>query len=185
MLRLAGGDGHVLSELAAATPSGHAVEARVYAEDTARQYRPSPGRITEAVVPDGVRVDTWVEAGTEVTAAYDPLLAKVVAWGRTRDQAFDRLGAALAGTRIGGIETNLGLLASALDDPSVRAAVHTTATLAEVADPHPRIEVLRAGTQTTVQAWPGRLGYWHVGRAPVGTDGRPFLPPRQPGARQS
>ena len=175
MLRLAGGDGHVLSELAAATPSGHAVEARVYAEDTARQYRPSPGRITEAIFPGGVRVDGWVEAGTEVTAAYDPLLAKIVAWGGTRDKAFDRLGSALAATRIGGIETNLGLVAAALDDPAVRAAVHTTATLAEVADPHPRIEVLRAGTQTTVQAWPGRLGYWHVGVPPSGPmDDRSF-----------
>jgi urea carboxylase len=175
MLRLAGGDGHVLSELAAATPSGHAVEARVYAEDTARQYRPSPGRITEVVFPAGVRVDGWVEAGTEVTAAYDPLLAKVITWGGTRDQALDRLGAALEVTRVGGIETNLRLVAAALDDPSVRAAVHTTATLAEVADPHPRIEVLTAGTQTTVQAWPGRLGYWHVGVPPSGPmDDRSF-----------
>jgi urea carboxylase len=116
-----------------------------------------------------------VEAGTEVTAAYDPLLAKVITWGGTRDQAFDRLGAALAATRIGGIETNVALVATALDDPTVRAAVHTTATLAALADPYPRIEVLKAGTQTTVQAWPGRLGYWHVGVPPSGPmDDRSF-----------
>jgi urea carboxylase len=175
MLRLAGGDGHVLAELAAATPSGHAVEARLYAEDTARQFRPSPGRITEAAFPDGVRVDGWVEAGTEVTAAYDPLLAKVIAWGGTRDQAFDRLGVALAATRISGIETNVALVAAALDDPTVRATLHTTGTLADLADPSPRIEVRTAGTQTTVQAWPGRLGYWHVGVPPSGPmDDRSF-----------
>ncbi len=107
MLRLANGDREVMGELAAAEPRGYAVEARVYAEDPSKEYRPSPGRITEVVLPDGVRVDGWVEAGTEVTAAYDPLLAKVVAWAPTRRAAFDRLGAALADTRIAGIETNL------------------------------------------------------------------------------
>jgi urea carboxylase len=175
MLRLANGDHEVMGELAAAEPRGCAVEARLYAEDPSKGYRPSPGRITEVVLPDGVRVDGWVEAGTEVTAAYDPLLAKVIAWAPTRDAALDRLGGALADTTVAGIETNLGLLAAALADPVVRAAAHTTATLAAVADPSPRIEVLRGGTQTTVQAWPGRLGYWHVGVPPSGPmDDRSF-----------
>ncbi|HEX7442493.1 MAG TPA: 5-oxoprolinase/urea amidolyase family protein, partial [Acidimicrobiales bacterium] len=175
MLRLANGDREVMGELAAAEPRGCAVEARVYAEDPSKEYRPSPGRITEVVLPDGVRVDGWIEAGTEVTAAYDPLLAKVIAWAPTRAAALDRLGAALADTTIAGIETNLGLLGAALADPVVRAAAHTTATLAAVADPSPRIEVLRGGTQTTVQAWPGRLGYWHVGVPPSGPmDDRSF-----------
>jgi urea carboxylase len=175
MLRLANGDTEVLGELAAAEARGCAVEARVYAEDPSRDYRPSPGRITEASFPSGVRVDGWVEAGTEVTAAYDPLLAKVIAWAPNRDAAFDILGGVLADTSIAGIETNLGLLGAALADPVVRAASHTTATLAGVADPSPRIEVLRAGTQTTVQSWPGRLGYWHVGVPPSGPmDDRSF-----------
>ena len=175
MLRLANGDTEVLGELAAAEPRGHAVEARVYAEDPARDYRPSPGRITEVSIPTGVRVDGWVEAGTEVTAAYDPLLAKVVAWAPRREAALDILGGVLADTRIAGVETNLGLLGAALADPVVRAGSHTTATLAAVADPSPRIEVLRGGTQTTVQSWPGRLGYWHVGVPPSGPmDDRSF-----------
>jgi urea carboxylase len=163
MLRLANGDPEVLTELAAAKPVGCAVEARIYAEDTGKAFQPSPGLITEAMFAPDVRVDGWVEAGTEVTAAYDPLLAKVVAWGASRAAALDRLAEAVSQTRIGGIETNLGLIGSALLDPSVRDAVHTTATLARVADPRPRIEVLRSGTQTTVQAWPGRLGYWNIG----------------------
>ena len=175
MLRLANGDHEVLGELAAAEPRGAAVEARLYAEDPTKEYRPSPGRITEVTLPDGVRVDGWVEAGTEVTAAYDPLLAKVIAWAPTREAALDRLGAALAVTTVAGIETNRGLVAAALADPVVRAGAHTTATLAAVADPSPRIEVLRGGTQTTVQSWPGRLGYWHVGVPPSGPmDDRSF-----------
>jgi len=175
MLRLANGDREVMGELAAAEPRGCAVEARVYAEDPSRDYRPSPGRITEVVLPDDVRVDGWVEAGTEVTAAYDPLLAKVIAWAPTREAALDRLAGALAATTVAGIETNLGLLGAALADTVVRSATHTTATLAAVADPSPRIEVLRGGTQTTVQAWPGRLGFWHVGVPPSGPmDDRSF-----------
>ena len=143
---------------------------------------PVPAGITEAVFPHGVRVDGWVEAGTEVTAAYDPLLAKVVAWAGTRDQALDRLGAALAATRIGGIETNLGLVGSALDDPSVRAAVHSTATLAEMVDTRPRIEVL-AGRHPDDGAGVARTPRLLARRGPaVGADGRPLLPARQPGA---
>ena len=175
MLRLANEDPGVMDELRAARPSGGASEARVYAEDTAKGYQPSPGLITGVSFPPGVRVDGWVEAGTEVTPAYDPLLAKVVAWGETRDSALDRLAEALAATRISGIETNVHLVSAALADATVRAAIHSTATLGNVADPHPRIEVLRAGTQTTVQDWPGRLGYWHIGVPPSGPmDDRSF-----------
>jgi urea carboxylase len=175
MLRLANGDSEVMGELAAAEPSGWAVEARLYAEDPAKDHQPSAGRITEVVLPPGVRVDGWVVAGTEVTAAYDPLLAKVISWGKTRPLALDALGAALEATRIGGIETNLSLVTAALTDPTVRAVSHHTGTIAGLVDPHPRIEVVRPGTQTTVQAWPGRQGYWDVGVPPSGPmDDRSF-----------
>jgi urea carboxylase len=175
MLRLANGDPGVLDELATARPAGCAVEARIYAEDATKGHQPSPGLITEVVFPKGIRVDGWVEAGTEVTPAYDPLLAKVVVWGASRPDALAGLGDALDASRIGGIETNLHLLSAALLDPAVVAATHTTASLAGVADPDQRIEVLRAGTQTTVQDWPGRIGYWHVGVPPSGPmDDRSF-----------
>ena len=175
MLRLANGDPDVIGELGAARPSGWAVEARVYAEDTSKGYQPSPGVITDVTFPPNARVDGWVEAGTEVTLAYDPLLAKVVCWGETREAAMDRLAEAVTATRISGIETNLHLVASAIADDTVREATHNTGTLAHVVDLDPRIEVLRAGTQTTVQAWPGRLGYWHVGVPPSGPmDDRSF-----------
>ncbi|MEV6210579.1 urea carboxylase [Kitasatospora sp. NPDC051914] len=166
MLRLAQGDRSVVREVGA--PDGHAVEARVYAEDPSRDHRPSAGLLTEVVFPDGVRVDTWVETGTEVTTAYDPMLAKVIVHGADRADALARLTGALDGTRIHGIETNLGLLRAVPAVPAIAAAEHHTGTLAHVADPTPRIEVVRAGTQTTVQDWPGRTGYWHVGVPPCG-----------------
>ncbi|MER7574936.1 urea carboxylase [Streptomyces sp. NPDC126514] len=161
MLRLAQGDTAVVTEPPA--PEGHAVEARVYAEDPSRDHRPSAGLLTRVAFPADVRVDTWVETGTEVTTAYDPMLAKVIARGADRAEALDRLDAALAATRVDGIETNLGLVRAALRDTDVRAAAHSTASLAAITDPTPRIEVVVPGTLTTVQDWPGRTGYWQVG----------------------
>ncbi|MFE7126634.1 urea carboxylase [Streptomyces sp. NPDC057617] len=169
MLRLAQGETEVVRE--PDPPRGHAVEARVYAEDPARDHRPSAGLLTRVAFPpecDGVRVDSWVETGTEVTTAYDPLLAKVVVHGEDRAAALAALDRALAATRIDGIETNLGLVRAALRDPAVTAATHSTATLATVTDPTPRVEVTAGGTLTTVQDWPGRTGYWQVGVPPSG-----------------
>ncbi|WP_405811365.1 5-oxoprolinase/urea amidolyase family protein [Streptomyces sp. NBC_00210] len=166
MLRLAQGETAVVR--APDAPRGHAVEARVYAEDPSRDHRPSAGLLTRVAFPPDVRVDAWIETGTEVTTAYDPMLAKLVAYGSDRADALARLDSALAATRIDGIETNLGLVRAALSDASVRAAGHTTATLATIADPTPRIEVMASGTLTTVQDWPGRTGYWQVGVPPSG-----------------
>jgi urea carboxylase len=177
MLRLAQGETGVLdahlapgSVTGAVPVRGHAVEARVYAEDPARGFQPSAGVLTSVSLPegDGVRVDTWVESGTEVSTSYDPLLAKIITSGVDRDAAFDRLAAALAGTALHGIEVNLGLLAAVPALPEVRDATHSTATLAGVGDPRPRITVERPGLMTTVQDAPGRIGLWQVGVPPSG-----------------
>ncbi|MEV6761983.1 5-oxoprolinase/urea amidolyase family protein [Streptomyces sp. NPDC051105] len=173
MLRLARGESDVVRD--PGEPRGHAVEARVYAEDPSRDHRPSAGLLTRVEFPEGVRVDGWVETGTEVTTSYDPMLAKVIAHGPDRDRALRALDEALARTRADGIETNLGLVRAALTEPAFRAAAHSTATLATVTDPTPRIEVVAAGTLTTVQDWPGRTGYWQVGVPPCGPmDDRSF-----------
>ncbi|MDX6354419.1 MAG: urea carboxylase, partial [Streptomyces sp.] len=166
MLRLARGDSDVVRDPGA--PRGHAVEARVYAEDPSREHRPSAGLLTRVEFPGGVRVDGWVETGTEVTTSYDPMLAKVIAYGPDRAHALERLDEALARTRVDGIETNLGLVRAALATDAFRAAAHSTATLAEVTDPTPRVEVVSGGTLTTVQDWPGRTGHWQVGVPPCG-----------------
>jgi len=170
MLRLALGDTGMLDAYpdGAVPVTGHAVEARVYAEDPTRDHLPGVGTLTAVRFPAGVRVDTWVADGTEVTANYDPLLAKVVAHADTRDAALDTLGAALAETELHGIETNLGQLRAAVGHHTVRAARHSTATLAGIADPRPRITVERPGLLTTVQDYPGRIGLWQVGVPPSG-----------------
>ncbi|MEU5768616.1 5-oxoprolinase/urea amidolyase family protein [Streptomyces asoensis] len=173
MLRLARGERDVVRDPGA--PRGHAVEARLYAEDPSRGHRPGAGLLTRVEFPAGVRVDGWVETGTEVTTSYDPMLAKVIAYGPDREHALGRLDEALARTRVDGIETNLGLVRAALADPRFTAAAHSTATLATVGDPTPRIDVVSGGTLTTVQDWPGRVGHWQVGVPPSGPmDDRSF-----------
>jgi urea carboxylase len=174
MLRLAQG-GEDAAEVLAGRPdsipvTGSAVEARVYAEDPARGFQPGAGTVSNAVYPDsdGVRVDAWVETGSEVSTNYDPLLAKIITCGEDRDEAFDRLAAALTGTRIDGIETNLGMLRAVSGLDVVRSVGHSTSTLDTVGDPEPRITVERPGLQTSVQDWPGRTGLWQVGVPPSG-----------------
>ncbi|MCB5274794.1 Biotin carboxylase [Arthrobacter sp. SO5] len=174
MLRLAQGGTEaagVLAGLPDGLPvSGYAVEARLYAEDPARNFQPSSGTVTNAVYPSdvSVRVDAWVETGSEVSTNYDPLLAKIIATGTDRNQAFDRLGAALTATRIDGIETNLGMLRAVTALDVVRDAAHSTGTLNDLGDPEPRITVERPGLQSSVQDWPGRTGLWQVGVPPSG-----------------
>ncbi len=170
MLRLAQGDTTFLDDVPASGPPvrGHAVEVRVYAEDPRKDYRPSAGLLTEVVYPSDVRVDAWAETGQEVTSHYDPMLAKVITHGADRSEAFASSAAALAGTRISGIATNLPLLRTIVGLDAVLAASHTTGTLAGVGDDEPWVDVLRPGVMTTVQDWPGRLGHWDVGISPSG-----------------
>ena len=101
---------------------GHAIEARVYAEDPARGFLPTGGRVGLLDLPrwPGVRIDTALREGDVVGLGYDPLLAKVIAWDEDRPAAIARLRAALAETRIVGLATNLGFLLDVLDRPEVR-----------------------------------------------------------------
>jgi acetyl/propionyl-CoA carboxylase alpha subunit len=111
-------------------PRGHAIEARLYAEDP-RTFLPQAGRIERLRLPGSVRVDVGVEEGDEVGTAYDPLLAKLIAHGATRDEALARLRAALAETEVAGVTTNLPFLRWLLAQPAVRAGEATTAFLVE------------------------------------------------------
>jgi acetyl/propionyl-CoA carboxylase alpha subunit len=111
-------------------PGGHAVEVRLYAEDP-RTFLPQAGRVEELELPEGIRVDAGVEAGDEVPVAYDPLIAKLVAAGETRDEALDLLAGALAATRVRGVTTNLPFLRWLVRHPALRAGEATTAFLVE------------------------------------------------------
>ncbi|RSM49599.1 acetyl-CoA carboxylase biotin carboxylase subunit [Amycolatopsis balhimycina DSM 5908] len=105
------------------TLTGHAVEARVYAEDPARGFIPTGGTVLAVHEPsgDGVRVDSWMTSGAVVGSNYDPMLAKVIAWGPDRAAALHRLDLALADTALLGIGTNTAFLRGLLADADVRA----------------------------------------------------------------
>jgi acetyl-CoA/propionyl-CoA carboxylase biotin carboxyl carrier protein len=109
---------------------GHAVEVRLYAEDP-RTFLPQTGRIERLLLPGGIRVDAGVEEGDEIGTSYDPLIAKLVAHGETRDEALDGLEAALGETEVDGVVTNLSFLRWLVAHPAVRAGRTTTAFLTE------------------------------------------------------
>ncbi|MDR0901506.1 MAG: 5-oxoprolinase/urea amidolyase family protein, partial [Opitutaceae bacterium] len=151
------------------------IQARVYAEDPGKDFQPAAGVLTDVHFPGTARVETWVERGTEVPAFYDPLLAKIIVKGRDRADALARLNDALAATRVHGLETNLGYLRQIVAGSEFSAGGVTTGFLRGFPYAASTIDVLEGGTQTTVQAWPGRVGYWDVGVPPSGPmDSRSF-----------
>ena len=109
---------------------GHAVEARLYAEDP-RTFLPQAGRLERLRLPGGVRVDAGVEEGDEVGVGYDPMIAKLIAHGPTRDEALARLADALSETEVAGVTTNLPFLRWLVSHPAVRAGRTTTAFLTD------------------------------------------------------
>ncbi len=167
MVRAAAGD---FSFMADGPPpaTGASIQARLYAEDPGQDFRPSSGVLTEAAFPGGVRVDTWVDAGTTVSAHYDPLLAKLIVRGPDRPAAVQALRKALAATRLAGLETNLDWLRVVAANPAFAAGRVSTRTLEAIDHRPATISVLSGGPATTVQDYPGRLGYWDVGVPPSG-----------------
>jgi acetyl/propionyl-CoA carboxylase alpha subunit len=107
---------------------GHAIEARLYAEDAARGFLPQVGTAVRVRWPDGpfVRVDAGVESGDAVSVHYDPMLAKIIAHGPTRDAALQRLLGALDDTRVHGVVTNLPFLRALLRSPEMRSCAYDT-----------------------------------------------------------
>ena len=173
MIELAAGDLPPLAELAKGLkPSGHAIQARLYAEDPGRDFQPSPGLLTAVHFPaaDGqaLRIDTWVEAGCEIPPYFDPMIAKLITWAATRDAASAALDQALADTVLYGVESNRDYLRQILVDAPFASGNPWTRCLEDLSYQASTFEVLSAGTQTTVQDFPGRLGYWAVGVPPSG-----------------
>ncbi len=104
-------------------PQGHAIEVRVYAENPQQGFVPSPGRIERLRLPQGpgVRNDCGVYEGSEVSIHYDPMLAKLIVYGRNRAEAIERLDRALAETRFDGVHTAIGLYRVMLRDEDFRS----------------------------------------------------------------
>ncbi|HVO97228.1 MAG TPA: acetyl-CoA carboxylase biotin carboxylase subunit [Bryobacteraceae bacterium] len=111
--------------------TGHAIECRIYAEDPENNFLPYPGKITRLVEPSGpgIRLDSGVYEGWDVPFEYDPLLAKLVAWGQDRKVAIGRLKRALAEYKIGGIRCNVSFFVDILNDPHFLSGDFSTAYL--------------------------------------------------------
>ncbi|KAJ1680489.1 hypothetical protein LUZ63_024298 [Rhynchospora breviuscula] len=133
-LRIAAGEPLDLAQ-DAVTLTGHAFEARVYAEDPASGFLPTGEHVSRAVHPagEGIRVDTALEDGLDVSVDYDPMLAKIIAWGPDRESARRRLVAALDGTAVFGFPTNVGFVRALLEVPEVIAGTMDTGLIARVA----------------------------------------------------
>ncbi|MDF9905645.1 UNVERIFIED_ORG: urea carboxylase [Pseudomonas reinekei] len=173
MVQLAAGELPPLSDLVQGLkPQGHAIQARLYAEDPGRDFQPSPGLLTAVNFPDAdgkhLRIDTWVEAGCEIPPYFDPMIAKVISWAPTREEATENLHQALDASLLYGVETNRDYLRQILLDAPFASGQPWTRCLEGLVYQANTFEVLSAGTQTSVQDYPGRLGYWAVGVPPSG-----------------
>ncbi|MBI6706731.1 5-oxoprolinase/urea amidolyase family protein [Pseudomonas syringae] len=173
MVQLAAGDLPPLDQLQAGLkPVGHAIQARLYAEDPGRDFQPCPGLLTAADFPpaDGrsLRIDTWVEAGCEIPPYFDPMIAKLISWAPSREDASAGLIDALNETRLYGVETNRDYLRQIIADAPFASGQPWTRCLEDLMYHADTFEVLSGGTQTSVQDYPGRLGYWAVGVPPSG-----------------
>ncbi|MCF8978745.1 urea carboxylase [Pseudomonas syringae] len=173
MVQLAAGDLPPLAQLQATLkPNGHAIQARLYAEDPGRDFQPCPGLLTAVSFPpaDGqaLRIDTWVEAGCEIPPFFDPMIAKLISWAPSRGEASAALAEALAESRLYGVETNRDYLRQIIADTPFASGQPWTRCLEDLVYHADTFEVLSGGTQTSVQDYPGRLGYWAVGVPPSG-----------------
>ncbi|WP_455211663.1 urea carboxylase, partial [Kaarinaea lacus] len=154
------------------SPTGHSIQVRLYAEDPSKNFQPSAGLLSHVYFPaadsNSLRIDTWVESGVDVSPFYDPMIAKMIATAETRSQAMEVLNQALSQTQLYGIETNLRYLQSILESENFAHGTIYTRYLNTFSHTSATIDVLSAGTQTTVQDYPGRTGYWDIGVPPSG-----------------
>ncbi|OCF62234.1 urea carboxylase [Kwoniella mangroviensis CBS 10435] len=145
------------------SPTGFAIEARVYAEVPSRNFAPSPGLLqhVEWYEADGVRVDTWIQSGTNISPFYDPMIAKVIVWDRdSHDQATDKMLATLTQSKVQGCPTNFQYLAAIVGSNAFRIGDTTTAFLTSdhFKFSPTTLDVISGGAYTTVQDLPARKG---------------------------
>ena len=162
MVRLAAGESSFL-DAHHGERGGHSIQVRIYAEDANKNFQPSCGILTEVGFPEDARCETWVQNGAEVTPFYDPMLAKIIVRAPDRGESITRMKAALDATVLGGIESNLDYLRQVIATPEFAAGTVTTGFLGQFTYAPRTIDVLDAGAQTTVQDYPGRLGFLQVG----------------------
>ena len=163
-------DTNLLSLKSSLNAKGHAIQVRVYAENTLEDFQPSAGLLSAVTFPTeaNLRTDYWIQTGIEVSPLFDPMLAKIITKGHDRAEALLTLQSALNQTQIYGIETNLHYLSTLLRGPECQNGRLLTNTLASFNYQSHSLSVLSPGTQTTIQDFPGREGLWHIGVPPSG-----------------
>ncbi len=147
---------------------GHAIEIRVYAEDCINGFRPSTGKIDDVHFDPLARIETWIQKGIEVTSIYDPMLAKLIVHGVDRQDAISKMKRVLTESRVYGVTTNMQYLKALIETEEYNAGSLFTGMLNDFIPEEKAIEVLDGGVQTTVQDYPGMIGYWSVGVPPCG-----------------
>jgi 3-methylcrotonyl-CoA carboxylase alpha subunit len=151
---------------------GHAIEARIYAEDPAREFLPSIGRLEYLATPathDELRIDTGVREGDEITPFYDPMIAKLIVHGDTRDAALARMRAALDEFHVAGVSTNVGFLRRLMHAPSFREARLDTALIERE-----RAQLFAPAVPATRFAWDLAACAWWRSMLPAGTAATPW-----------
>ena len=151
-----------------AAPCGASIQVRLYAEDPNKNFQPSSGVLTETVFPTDARVETWVERGSDIPPFYDPMIAKIIVKAATRREAVAALSKALAETRVAGIECNLEYLRQVIASDEFAAGDIHTKWLATFPYRPATVDVIEPGTQSSIQDYPGRIGFWSIGVPPSG-----------------
>ena len=156
-LRIAAGEALTVSY----ESTGHAIEARLYAEDPAAGFLPATGTVIglREAVGEGVRVDSSLVSGLVVSSDYDPMLAKIIAWGADRAEALDRLDRALADTVVLGVRTNLSFLRTLLADPDVRSGRLDTGLIERLPLPVEAADAAATATAALLE----HSARWHTG----------------------
>lgn len=147
---------------------GVSMEARLYAENPVKDFKPSPGQLTKVEFPSWARVDTWVTKGTVISPEYDPTIAKIIVHGKNRAEAIQLLNQALEETKVYGCVTNADYLKSLASTAMFRNVQISTNVLNNYEYTASAIEVINPGAHTSIQDYPGRVGYWKVGVPPSG-----------------
>ena len=184
MVRVASGEAINLSAIKQSlTPKGHSVQARIYAENPLKDFQPSAGLLANVVWPEGfvrgfdasapLRIDYWIESGSEVSALFDPMIAKVIVTKADRQDALKGLEQTLKDSDIYGIETNKDYVCQILNSETAKLGRLLTTSLAaseftSMQQLSSAFEVLQPGMQTSIQDYPGRTGLWHIGVPPSG-----------------
>ncbi|MDR1942009.1 MAG: 5-oxoprolinase/urea amidolyase family protein, partial [Endomicrobium sp.] len=165
MIKEAAGE---LGEIENKEPQGVSIQARIYAEDPLADFRPSCGKITKAVFPKNARVETWISDGIVISPLYDPMLAKIIVKGETRDEAVLKLSQALSETKIYAISSNADYLFNLTLQDYYKNAQINTSVLKNFFPKQNALEVIDGGVQSAVQDYPGITGYWPAGVPPCG-----------------